>query len=157
MLRIAKARLPLIVLMGLFTAVLATLPACNDDEQVNERGTSEAPVFKDISAEEAVAMIKERENDADFIIIDVRTPGEFGREHIRNAVNIDYNGPDFRDEMNGLERQKTYLVYCGSGVRSGDAVETMRELEFVDVYNIGGGMAAISQLEDAPVVSCGCS
>ena len=35
---------------------------------------------------------------------------------------------------------KTYFVYCNSGNRSGNAMGIMRDLGFVDVYDLDGGI-----------------
>lgn len=103
-------------------------------------------------------MIADREGDPDFSIVDVRTPAEFSPEHIRNAVNIDFNAPHFEEEIDSLDKGNAYLVYCGSGIRSGAAAEMMRQHSFAAVYDLEGGLDALKQLggADLPVVSCGC-
>lgn len=76
------------------------------------------------------------------MIIDVRTASEFADEHIAGAINIDFYSKTFRDEINQLYKNKTYLIYCHSGNRSGKAREMMVELDFTKIYDIGGGMVA---------------
>ena len=70
----------------------------------------------------------------------MRTPEEFGEGHIENATNIDFYSETFRDELDNLDKNKTYLIYCRSGGRSGKALDIMAELNFKEVYNILGGI-----------------
>ena len=49
-------------------------------------------------------------------------------------------GPSFIDEINSLDKNKSYYVYCRSGARSSQAVQLMRELGFNDTFNLLGGI-----------------
>jgi len=80
------------------------------------------------------------QNNPDFVIIDVRTRAEFVEEHIENAINIDFYSEAFRDTLNTLDKNKTYLIYCAVGGRSGSALDIMAELNFREAYNILGGI-----------------
>ena len=102
-------------------------------------GTLTAKV-KNISTKKAHELIEERDGDSDFVILDVRTPEEFAEGHIENAVNIDFYADTFPDELDVLDRDKTYLIYCQSGDRSGSAARMMEELGFQDAYNMKGGI-----------------
>ena len=99
-------------------------------------------IIEDITPQEAFALIQNNQNNPDFAIIDVRTPEEFAGEHIENAINIDFRSESFWDELNKLDKNKTYLVYCRSGVRSGNALDIMAELNFREAYNMSGGIIA---------------
>ena len=98
------------------------------------------PIIADISPQDAFTMIQENQDNADFFIIDVRTAQEFATGHIENALNLDYHSDNFRDEINNLDKDKTYLVYCGVGVRSASAVDIMEDLGFMEAYNMLGGL-----------------
>ena len=75
------------------------------------------------------------------VILDVRTEEEFESGYIPNAKNIDLRmGPGFIDEINILEKNKSYYVYCRSGARSAQAVQLMRDLGFNETYNLLGGI-----------------
>ena len=77
----------------------------------------------------------------DAVILDVRTEDEFESGHIPNALNIDLRmGPGFIDELNALDKNKFYYVYCRSGARSAQAVQEMRDLGFSEAYNLIGGI-----------------
>jgi len=96
--------------------------------------------IEDITPQEASTLIQNNQNNPDFVIIDVRTPEEFGEEHIEQATNIDFYSEAFRDTLNALDKNKTYLIYCRVGGRSGSALDIMAELNFKEVYNILGGI-----------------
>jgi len=96
--------------------------------------------FTDITPQAAFALIQENRNNPDFVIIDVRTPEEFAGGHIEGATNINFYADTFRDTLNGLDRNKTYLVYCAVGGRSGSALDIMAELNFREAYNMLGGI-----------------
>jgi len=100
----------------------------------------ETATIEDITPQEAFTLIQNNQNNPDFVIIDVRTQEEFDREHIENATNINFYSEFFRDMLNNLDKNKTYLVYCRSGGRSGSALDIMAELNFKEVYNILGGI-----------------
>ena len=103
---------------------------------------SETPtqIIENITPQEAFTLIQDNQNNPDFVIIDVRTPEEFAEGHLENAINIDYYSETFRDELNKLDKSKTYLIYCRSGSRSGQTLDIMEELNFREVYNMSGGI-----------------
>lgn len=73
-------------------------------------------------------------------VLDVRTPGEFADGHLKNAVNIDWNGSTFESEVNKLNKEDAVFVYCLSGGRSHSAAEKMRSMGFKTVYELNGGI-----------------
>lgn len=74
------------------------------------------------------------------VIIDVRTPEEFEKGHLINAINIDWNGSDFENQISKLDKSKPILVYCLSGGRSSSAAKQMRTDGFEEVYELSGGI-----------------
>lgn len=88
---------------------------------------------------EAFNFIKEHENDPDLIILDVRTPWEFSKEHIERAENLDFTDPDFNENVEKLDKDKMYIIYCKSGNRSDKVMEIFRNSGFINVYSIRGG------------------
>jgi len=105
-------------------------------------GEIETPtqIIENVTPQEAFALIQSNQNNPDFVILDVRTPQEFAEERIENAINIDYYSETFRDELNQLDRNQTYLTYCRKGVRSGNALDIMAELNFREAYNMLDGI-----------------
>lgn len=86
------------------------------------------------------AEFKSKINEADTVILDVRTASEFEEGFIPHARNIDILGGEFVDELAKLDKSKTYLVYCRSGNRSGSACSVMSANGFSKVYNLAGGI-----------------
>jgi len=80
-------------------------------------------------------------NDKKGNILDVRTPEEFENSRIPNSINIDfYNPQNFISEIEKLEKDNNYYVYCRTGVRSANSCQLMSELGFKKVYNLLGGI-----------------
>jgi rhodanese-related sulfurtransferase len=97
-------------------------------------------ILKNITPKEAYDLIQEHKDDENFVILDVRTPREFAQGYIKNAKNVDYYSKTFRDELDKLDKDKTYLVYCRSGNRSGRTLRVMQELNYSHAYNMTGGI-----------------
>lgn len=74
-----------------------------------------------------------------FQIIDVRTPTEYQEGHIGNALNVDFKSADFIKNISKFDRNKTLLIYCRSGNRSGRASKIMDSLGFTKIYDLEGG------------------
>ncbi len=74
------------------------------------------------------------------VIIDVRTAGEFSAGKIRGARNLDIMSSSFQSQVKNLPKDKTYLVYCRSGNRSGQACEIMADMGFENLKNLAGGI-----------------
>jgi rhodanese-related sulfurtransferase len=75
------------------------------------------------------------------IIIDVRTADEFAEIRIPNAINIDiFKGQGFIYQIDELDKNKSYFVYCRSGARSENACNIMQQLGFEKAYNLVGGI-----------------
>jgi rhodanese-related sulfurtransferase len=84
---------------------------------------------------------KKLEEDNNSIVIDVRTQDEVDAGMIPNSIHIDiYKGQGFIDEINQLDKAKSYYVYCRSGARSGQACTLMNQLGFDNAYNLVGGI-----------------
>ena len=79
------------------------------------------------------------DSNKELKIIDVRTPGEFASGHLENAVNIDFRNDDFQQKIAELDRNESYLIYCKSGGRSGQALDLMKELNFIYVKEMKDG------------------
>ena len=73
------------------------------------------------------------------VVLDVRTPQEFAQGHVPGAVNMDISDPTFRKKLGALDKSKTYLVHCESGVRSNRAVNMMSSLGLSGLFDYHGG------------------
>ena len=107
---------------------------------VNSAPGTETQKIENIAPQWAYDLIQEHKNDENIVILDVRTPKEFAHEHIENAINSDYYSETFKDDLNSLDKNKTYLIYCRSGGRSKMALDIVKELGFREAYNMLGGI-----------------
>ena len=118
---------------------LAISAGCTGTPTSAANGTS---AYTDLPVEEFKQMVDQFQGrSAEATILDVRTPTEFEREHLRDAVNLDVSLGVFGDRVARFDRQKTYLLYCQIGTRSARAAQTLSELGFTNVYNMRGGIA----------------
>ena len=82
------------------------------------------------------------ENDADAVILDVRTEEEWNEGIIPNAVLNDiYKGQGFLYRLEELDKSKNYYVYCKAGGRSAQACAIMNQMGFETTYNLEGGFS----------------
>jgi rhodanese-related sulfurtransferase/glutaredoxin len=94
-------------------------------------------------------------NSGTYQLLDVRTAGEYQSGHLKNSLQADWNNQDqFVDRIKYLDRSKPLLVYCASGVRSGNAAQYLITVGFKNVQNLKGGLNAW-KLEGKPVESAG--
>lgn len=105
------------------------------------KSETQIQIIENITPEKAYILTQENKDNPNFVILDVRTPEEFLGEHIENAVNLDYYSDTIRNDLDKLDKNKTYLIYCRSGRRSGNALNIMKELDFRKVYNMLGGIS----------------
>ena len=74
----------------------------------------------------------------DVVVLDVRTPVEYALGHLPNARNLNFRDADFAQQTAQLDRSKSYVLYCASGNRSGQAASLMQQQGFKQVVNGGG-------------------
>ncbi|MDQ3141447.1 MAG: rhodanese-like domain-containing protein [Bacteroidota bacterium] len=74
------------------------------------------------------------------LIIDVRTPAEFSKGHLKNSFNYNWNGSEFQNQISKLDKSKPVFVYCLSGGRSSSAANQMRSNGFKQVCELSGGI-----------------
>lgn len=98
--------------------------------------------IRQVNPEQAAELIRANAGNRNFVILDIRTPGEYRDGHIQNAVLLDFHSPSFRDNLAALDRNRTYFMYCRSGNRSGRALDMMGELGFMKVFELRGGIKA---------------
>ena len=77
-----------------------------------------------------------------YILIDVKTKKEHEKENIPGSSVIDFYGNNFKSNLNSLDKNKKYLIYCHKGARSSLALRLMNMLEFKEVYELKGGISA---------------
>ncbi|WP_430536447.1 rhodanese-like domain-containing protein [Listeria rocourtiae] len=73
--------------------------------------------------------------DKNTILLDVRSPLEYKRGHIKNAKNVPLNRISHYEQ----KKETTIFVICQSGVRSKQAFRKLTKKGYT-VINVGGGM-----------------
>ncbi len=125
-----------LAILALLVAALAFPSACSKGEATENPGL----ISEDLKLEEAFTLMEDNRGSHDFIIIDLRPAEEYASGHIEEAINIDYSASDFAEEMDGLDRDKVYLIYSYADDVSGQVLDMMAELGFAEVYNMLGGI-----------------
>lgn len=84
-------------------------------------------------------------------LLDVRTAVEYKSGHLKNSLQADWlNKAQFTDRIKYLDKTQPLLVYCASGMRSGQAAKWLLENGFKEVLNLQGGLTSW-KLEGKPV------
>ncbi len=129
-----------IILSVIFLGFILLSPTVKSDQQ-----------FTAVSPEEASALIEKHKGDSDFVILDIRTPGEYQSGHIENSIMIDFYSKTFSEEVNRLDKRNTYLIHCRSGNRSTRSMELFKKLKFQKIYHLSPGINGWKS-EGLPVV-----
>ncbi|HEX5771949.1 MAG TPA: rhodanese-like domain-containing protein [Nocardioidaceae bacterium] len=124
---------------GAAAALLMLTSACSSGSDAVEK----------VDAAEAVEIIEAGEHT----VIDVRTPAEFAAGHVDGSENIDVSAGSFEQQVEQLDKDEEYVVYCQSGNRSAQAADTMAELGFTEIVD-GGGIVDL-QSAGADIVAGG--
>ena len=134
------------IALGAFLTVACSnsKPTTTDNQSTTANATAAqnltdtGTVFKVISATEFGDKIVNQPG----VILDVRTPGEYKKGFIKDARLFDIFSDNFDAELNKLDRNATYYVYCASGGRSAECAEKMQTLGFKKVFDLDGGMGS---------------
>lgn len=91
---------------------------------------------KNVSAEEFKKQIDSKKG----ILIDLRTTDEIKTKgKIPDALQIDFLAKDSEKEIEKLDKNKPYLIYCAGGGRSEECAELMQKSGFKEVINLEKG------------------
>jgi CRP-like cAMP-binding protein len=111
--------------------VMMTLAKADFLELLNE------PLLQRIDYSEAQSL----EN---AVWIDVRLPSEHQSRHIRRSINIPLQL--LRDKAHKLDRERRYIIYCDTGLRSSTAAYLLMQ-RGLDASVLSGGIKQISSDE----------
>jgi len=89
-----------------------------------------------VNKKEFKKLISENKN---IVLLDVRSQGEHESGAFDKSILIDVSRSDFLEKIKNLDKDKTYVVYCRSGARSGRAYKVMKKEGFNSLYNLSGG------------------
>lgn len=134
------------------------LLACSNSDSSEHAKSSEPSVSKEVLQKDkkersirnvSVHLIKNKLDlrEKNYVLLDVRTKGEFDGGYIPTAQWADIQEEkSFTEKIKELDRDATYYVYCQSGVRSKTAFDKMTDMGFTNVYNVVGGYSAWQEM-----------
>jgi len=117
------------------SALAITQTSCTQGASEGSKAeiAAEAPgsfAVKHVDARGADALLK---TSSETVVLDIRTPKEINRGYIEGAVFADFFENDFKENLSKLDKDKPYLITCGSGGRSTKALTTLEELGFTNI------------------------
>jgi phage shock protein E len=122
---VLKTRIPLI-LMGAMT-IGALWPGASYAQESSLQDIYGDPI--------KIQALLDGSDERKFMIIDVRTSGEFADGHIPGAINIPYDQIFPSSELG--TKDALLIVYCSSGRRSAIARRTLMDLGYENVVDFG--------------------
>ncbi len=111
--------------------VLLVLVVANELKNATQRFASLTPAA-------AVQLM----NNDDIVVLDVREPTETAAGKIAKAIQIPVGAVKTRIAELDKHKNKTVLVYCKTGARSGAACKELSNNGFDKVYSLNGGLLA---------------
>lgn len=111
-------------LIALATCLLFIIAGCSskEDSQV-----------KKVTSDEVVDLLKK-----DAILLDVRSESEYDGGHIPNAILLNVNDVENKIKDVSSDYDQVIIVYCRSGNRSATAAQTLIDMGYRNVYDLGG-------------------
>ena len=100
---------------------------------------------KDLETLNAVSVeeFSKRFNSETIEVLDVRKDGEYQSEHLKGD-NVKHFALDVINEnMNRIEKDKTYYLHCAGGYRSVIAASILKARGFNNLIDVAGGFGAI--------------
>lgn len=103
--------------------------------------------MQNISAPEMQKLVKQT---PDTYLLDVRTLGEFVQKRIKGGRLIPID--QVQNRINEIPKNRTIIVYCETGMRSGQVARYLDSLGYKDVFNLSQGIMSW-QLRGYPIES----
>lgn len=112
----------------LFFSFVLCFSSCLDDK---------SGVIQLVTPEE----MQELQKDKSIPVVDVRTAKAHALESIPNSQNIDFNSPNFEEEVSKLDKNKPVILYCGTGRSSAKCASKLEDAGFKKIYELKGGIS----------------
>lgn len=111
-------------LMSIIACLLFAITGCNvkEDSQI-----------KKVNSDEVRELLKE-----DAILLDVRSESEYNEGHIPNAILLNVSDVENKIKDISTDYDQAIIVYCRSGNRSAKAAQTLIDMGYHNVYDLGG-------------------
>ncbi len=111
-------------------------PYSSAKDPVNMAGFMVENLARGVVKQFRVEDVKDLPRDGGAVLLDVRTPQEFGRGHVAGFQNIPVD--ELRDRLEQIEPGKPVYVMCQSGLRSYIACRILAGHGY-EAYNFSGG------------------
>jgi rhodanese-related sulfurtransferase len=85
-------------------------------------------------------LLKQMQEGNSPLIVDVRSQGEYDRDHLPGAVHISFYSIGSGLREIGFSKKDPVVLYCEHGPRSGIAGFTLKVLDYERVYSLEGHM-----------------
>lgn len=113
----------------IFTLLVCTLFLCSCNNEKKEEKT----VLEPVTCNEMLELV-----DDGAVLIDVRTLAEYNAQHLDGAINlpVDDIGDTIKNKV--TDKETKIVLYCRSGNRSATAGQTLIDMGYKNVYDMGG-------------------
>jgi len=118
-----------IIFIGIIVLIIAVLAFLHNPSEET------VPTFNTISPGEVRELL---DNNEDFVLLDVRTHDEYTEGRIPGSLLIPYDEIEELINVAVPDRNKKIIVYCHSGRRSRIASQTLIDLGYRNIYDLGG-------------------
>lgn len=131
-----------VTLAASFIAASALLPMAAQAQMDKASTEAVASYFDFVDYNSGTIMAEQipAEDWKRFYLLDVRDAGQYAKEHIPGAVNIEWR--KVFAERAKLPKDKSILVYCNTGSFSGQVAMALRLDGFENVRILHGGFGA---------------
>ena len=103
------------------------LCSCGTEEKQEEKATSQ----------NITCAQKEELMNEGAVLIDVRSASEYAEGHLDNSINLTVDTIGVNIEKLVSDKNTKIIVYCRSGNRSATAANTLINLGYTSVYDLG--------------------
>lgn len=110
---------------------------------------ADAAADSTISVHTLDGWLKERNDGGrDFVLVDVREPGEYEINKIPGSVLIPKGEFLNGSALEKVPSDKQAVLYCKTGVRSAEALAVLKGAGYADAVHVGGGVSAwVNQID----------
>lgn len=124
--------------------LILALTACGGSETTAPVAEQSATLAElDLPAEVDVHTVADVKDRDDVYVLDVREQWEYDEGHIPGVVLLPL--AEVPNRLDEIPTDKTVIVTCRTGNRSGQATDFLRQNGFDNVHNMQGGIVAWEQ------------
>ena len=99
--------------------------------------------YIDLDAQDFLKLSKDT---ADAVVIDCRTASEIKLRSLEYKLHLDISLKTTYQQIEKLDRNKSYFIYCHSGSRSNFLCDYFVRHDFKKIYNLYGGIISIKNV-----------